>query len=310
MPVRLRLAIAVSLLAAAPIAGHLLLDALIAPLPVHPFWAGPAPRVIAHRGGRGLWPENTLWAFEHAAALGVDVLEMDLRRTHDGEIVVLHDETVDRTTDGRGAVAAMRIADLNRLDAGYRWTADNGATYPFRGQGISIPSLRQVLQELPGAKLNLEIKPGDPGMAGPLCELINARGAQRRVAVVSVEQAALDAFRAACPAVATAASKDEVVWFVRMSRLWLQPLYRPAGYALQIPERLGSFEVLTPGLMRDAHRLNLKLEIWTVNDPSDMQRLLAMGVDGIMTDFPDRLLKLLGHSGTEPAAVRSTRERR
>jgi glycerophosphoryl diester phosphodiesterase len=283
------------------LAAHLLLDTLIAPLATPAFWAGPSPRVIAHRGGRGLWPENTLYAFEHAAALGVDVLEMDLRRTRDGEIVVLHDETVDRTTDGRGAVAAMNIADIKRLDAGYRWTADDGATHPFRGQGVSIPSLREVLQALPGAKLNLEIKPGDPSMGRPLCELVGAHGAQLRVAVVSVEQAAIDAFRTACPTVATAASKDEVVWFVRLSKLALLPLYRPTGYALQIPERVGSLQVLTPGLMRDARRLNLKLEIWTVNDQSDMRRLLAMGVDGLMTDFPDRLLALLRRPGRERA---------
>jgi glycerophosphoryl diester phosphodiesterase len=302
MPLRLRLSIVAALLVLLAIATHLLLDALLAPLPTPAFWAGPAPRVIAHRGGRGLWPENTLLAFERAAALGVDVLEMDLRRTRDGEIVVLHDETVDRTTDGQGAVAAMSIADIKPLDAGYRWTADNGATYPFRGRGVSIPSLREVLEALPGSRLNLEIKPGDPSMAGPLCDLLTARGAQLRVAVVSVEQAAIDAFRTACPAIATAASKDEVVWFVRLSKLWLHPLYRPPAHALQIPERVGNFEVLTPGLMRDARRLNLKVEVWTVNDPNDMQRLLAMGVHGIMTDFPDRLLRLLRRSGEPPAS--------
>jgi glycerophosphoryl diester phosphodiesterase len=284
------------------LAAHLLLDVLLKPLPAPGFWAGPSPRVIAHRGGNGLWPENTLRAFGQAAALGVDVLEMDLRRTRDGEIVALHDDTVDRTTNGHGAVAAMSLADLKRLDAGYRWTADNGATYPFRGQGISIPSLREVLQALPGAKLNLEIKPGDPGMAQPLCELIVGQGAQLRVAVVSAEQAAIDAFRKACPKVATGASRDEAVWFVRLSEFSLHPLYRPAAHALQIPERVGSHEVLTPGLVRDAHRLNLKLEIWTVNNPSDMRRLLSMGVDGIMTDFPDRLLALLQRPGADPAA--------
>jgi glycerophosphoryl diester phosphodiesterase len=304
---RRRILIFALALASAALAAHLLLEALIAPLPTPAFWVGPKPRVIAHRGGRGLWPENTLFAFEHAAALGADVLEMDLRRSRDGEIVVLHDGTVDRTTDGQGAVSAMRLADIKRLDAGYRWTADNGVTFPFRGQGVSIPSLREVLQALPRARLNLEIKRGDPDMARPLCELITAQGAQLRVAVVSVEQAAIDAFRAACPAVATAASKDEVVRFVRLSKLSLHPLYRPAAYALEIPERVGDFQVLTPGLMRDARRLNLKLEIWTVNDASDMRRLMAMGVDGIMTDFPDRLLALLRRSGKQGVGARIAR---
>jgi glycerophosphoryl diester phosphodiesterase len=273
---------------------NLMGNALIEPLPAHPFWSAPAPRVIAHRGGRGLWPENTLYAFEQAAALGVDVLEMDLRRTRDGELVVLHDESVDRTTDGQGSVGAFTLAQLKQLDAGYRFTGDNGTSYPFRGQGISIPALREVLQALPDTHLNLEMKPGDPGMAAPLCEAIAAHGVQQRVAVASIDQAAMDAFRAACPDVATAATKDEVVSFVRLSKLYVHALHRPAAQVLQVPERLGEFELLTAGFLHDAAEFNLKVEVWTVNEPQDMQRLLAMGVDGIMTDFPDRLLKLLG----------------
>lgn len=273
---------------------NLMGNAFIEPLPAHPFWGNPAPRVIAHRGGRGLWPENTLYAFKHAAALGVDVLEMDLRRTSDGEIVVLHDDTVDRTTDGQGPVDSYTLAKLKQLDAGYRFTPDDGASYPFRGQGISIPVLREVLQALPDARLNLEMKPGDPGMAAPLCELIAANGAQRRVAIASIDQAAMDAFRAACPGVATAATKDEVVSFVRLSKLYVPALHRPVAQVLQVPDRLGDFELLTEGFLRDATAFNLKVEVWTVNEPQDMQRLLAMNVDGIMTDFPDRLLKLLG----------------
>jgi glycerophosphoryl diester phosphodiesterase len=250
--------------------------------------------VIAHRGGRGLWPENTLYAFEHAAALGVDVLEMDLRRTGEGEIVVLHDDTVDRTTEGQGPVRDFTLAQLKQLDAGYRFTTDGGASYPFRGQGISIPTLREVLEALPTARLNLEMKPGDPGMPAPLCALIAAQHAQHRVAVASIEQPTMDAFRASCPEVATAATKDEVVSFVRLSKLYVEALHRPAAQVLQVPDRVGDLELLTAGFLRDASAFNLKVEVWTVNEPQDMQRLLAMGVDGIMTDFPDRLLKLLG----------------
>jgi glycerophosphoryl diester phosphodiesterase len=273
---------------------NLMGTSLIEPLPAHPFWGTPKPRVIAHRGGRGLWPENTLYAFEHAAALGVDVLEMDLRRTADGEIVALHDDTVDRTTDGQGPVGTFTLAQLKQLDAGYRFTADDGASYPFRGQGISIPTLREVLEALPDARLNLEMKPGDPGMAAPLCQLIGAQRAQQRVVVAAIDQAAMDMFRAGCPEVATAATKDEVVSFVRLSKLYVHALHRPAAHALQIPERVGDLDLLTEGFLRDAAQFNLKVEVWTVNEPQDMQRLLAMGVDGIMTDFPDRLLKLLG----------------
>jgi glycerophosphoryl diester phosphodiesterase len=265
----------------------------VEPLPPHPYWSGPAPRAIAHRGGRGLWPENTLHAFRSAAALGVDVLEMDLRQTADGEIVVLHDDTVDRTTDGTGPVASLGVAALQRLDAGHRWTADGGATHPYRGQGIGVPTLRQVFAALPQLHMNLEIKGQGPAMAAPLCALIRDQAMQDRVAVVAIDQDAIDAFRRACPQVATAATRNEVVRFALHSATFLGHRYAPRAQVLQVPERVGWIPVLTPRFVRDARRLNLKIEVWTVNTPEDMKRLLALPVDGIMTDYPDRLQPLL-----------------
>lgn len=117
----------------------------VEPLPSHPFWNGPTPRAIAHRGGRGLWPENTLHAFRATAALGVDVLEMDLRQTADGEIAILHDDTVDRTTIGTGRVASLSLAALQRLDAAHHWTTDDEGTPPYRGRGLVVPPLRLIL---------------------------------------------------------------------------------------------------------------------------------------------------------------------
>ena len=273
---------------------HFGLATLGKPLPAHPFWSEPvAPRVIAHRGGRGLWPENTLFAFRHALALGVDVLEMDVRRSVDGTLVVLHDETVERTTDGSGPVSTLTVSDLKRLDAGHRWTRDRGRTYPYRGQGLAVPTLVEVFQAFPGARLNLEIKVADPDIARALCDLIRSQGAERTVAVASFDQTAMDAFRDACPSVATAATKDEVMRFVGLRTVFLAPLFEPRARVFQVPEVAGGFEVLTEGFAREARRLNMKVEVWTVNETADMQRLLALPVDGIMTDYPDRLLKLL-----------------
>jgi len=280
-------------LAVALVAGYLAFAARVEPLPEHPFWKGSGPRVIAHRGGRGLWPENTLYAFRQADQRGVDVLEMDLRQTADGEIVVLHDAAVDRTTDGSGPVAALTVVQLQGLDAGYRWTADGGKSFPFRGRGIVVPTLRQVFDALPEARMSLEIKGAGTAMATPLCKLVRAHRMVERVAVAAFAQEPMDAFRAACPDVATAATRDEAVRFVRLSNLYLGALFSPHAQALQIPERLRQREVLTPMLVRDARRLGLKLEIWTVNEPQDMRRLLAVPVDGIITDYPDRLLALL-----------------
>jgi glycerophosphoryl diester phosphodiesterase len=263
------------------------------PLPAHSFWSPSGPRVIAHRGGRGLWPENTLHAFRSATALGVDVLEMDLRRTMDGQIVVLHDATVDRTTNGHGSVAELTVAEVQRLDAGYGWTADAGRTFPFRGRGIVVPTLRQVFAALPQARMNVEMKGSEAAMAAPLCALIREFAMEQRVAVVAVDQEPLDAFRRACPQVATGATRNEVVRFTLLSAAFLGHWFAPRAQVLQVPERLGRLPLLTQRFLRDAQRLNVKVEVWTINEPDDMRRLLALQVDGIMTDFPDRLLPLV-----------------
>ncbi len=287
-----------AVLLASLVTAHLVLAALVKPVPQHPFWGTMTePRVIAHRGGRGLWPENTLYAFRNAADLGADVLEMDIRQTADGVLVVLHDETVDRTTDGSGPVAALTLSGLQRLDAGYRWSPDGGNTYPHRGQGLTVPSLREVFSALPGARMNLEIKTRDATLSKPVCELIREHRMELRVVVASFAQSAMDAFRAACPGVATAATADEARQLFRLTALFLEALFEPRAEALQVPERLGNFEVLTPRFVSAARRLNLKIDVWTVNEPEDMQRLIALPVDGIMTDYPDRLLALTRKPG-------------
>jgi glycerophosphoryl diester phosphodiesterase len=282
-----------AVLAAMLVAAHLVLAGFVTPAAEHPFWAGStATRVIAHRGGRGLWPENTLYAFRAAAALGVDVLEMDLRQTADGVLVVIHDETVDRTTDGSGPVAALTLSRLRELDAGYRWTPDSGKTHPYRGKGLTVPTLQEVFETLPQARLNLEIKTRGASLSRPLCDLIRAHRMEQRVAVASFGQDGMDEFRAACPGVATAATAEETRRLFRLAMFFLEPLFEVRAEALQVPERLGNVEVLTPRFVSAARRLNLKIEVWTVSDPDDMRRLIALPVDGIMTDYPDRLLAL------------------
>jgi len=287
-----------AVLLASLVTAHLVLAALVKPVPQHPFWAATTePRVIAHRGGRGLWPENTLHAFRKAADLGVDVLEMDIRQTADGVLVVLHDETVDRTTDGSGPVAALTLSRLRELDAGYRWSPDGGKTHPHRGEGLTVPTLNEVFKALPQARINLEIKARGPTLSEPLCALIREHGMEHRVVVASFGQEPMDAFRAACPQVATAATADEARQFFRLTAVFLDPLFEPRAEALQVPERLGNLEVLTPGFLRAARRLNLKIDVWTVNEPEDMKRLIALPVDGIMTDYPDRMLALIRKPG-------------
>src|SRR5512136_1719024 len=123
--------------------------------------SSPEKRVLlmAHRGGEGRWPSNTLFAFEQAVRLGVDALEMDIQRTADGVIVVRHDPFVESTTDGSGVIHDFTLAELKRLDAGYTWTQDGGQTFPYRGRGITIPTLKEVFQAFPDMNLNIDIKP-------------------------------------------------------------------------------------------------------------------------------------------------------
>ena len=124
--------------------------------------------MIAHQGGDGLWPGNTLYAFEQAAALGVDVLEMDLHITKDGVLVINHDETVDRTTDGTGTIEDMTLAELKALDAGYDWSKDGGQTFPYRGMGLTIPTLEEIFQTFPEYHMTIEIKKTTGSMAATI----------------------------------------------------------------------------------------------------------------------------------------------
>ena len=260
------------------------------------------PLVMAHRGGAGLWPENTAHAFRQAVALGVDVLEMDVHGTADGALVVIHDATVDRTTNGTGTVKELTLAELKKLDAGYRWTADGGRTFPFRGKGITVPTLREVLDEFPTARLNIDLKQAQPTLVKSLCRTLGESGAtasvQSRVTVASFNSRTLEEFRQECPAVATSASMEEV--FALSSDLQAGrdfALGQTRTRLVQVPESAFGRTWLTAELVSTAHRAGLEIHVWTVNEEAAMRRLVALGVDGIMTDYPDKLLTLLKAGG-------------
>jgi glycerophosphoryl diester phosphodiesterase len=266
------------------------------PVVSHPFFAAEAPvtQVIAHRGGAGLRPENTLAAFAHALALGADVIEMDVRATSDGQLVVIHDATVTRTTDGAGAVASFTLAEVKRLDAGHRFTPDGGRSFPFRGQGITVPTFDEVLREFPEARIVVEPKDEATDAPVKLCGLLRERGAVGRVIVGSFRDATIAEFRRACPEVATSAATSEGLRFLAAQKAGVAAALSPEVQALQVPVYFGGVRVLTRDFVKAAHGRNLKVHAWTVNDPEEMRRLIEAGVDGIMTDYPDRLLELLG----------------
>lgn len=251
----------------------------------HPWAESAIPLVFAHRGGSRLAPENTLAAFDRAASEGVDGLELDVRLSRDGEVVVCHDARVDRTTDASGAVAGMTAAELARLDAGYRFV-DGQRAYPFRGCGLGIPTLREVLQRHPDRRVIVELKDGDARLAVATLEVLRSAGAVDRACVGSFHQGALAEVRAREPRLATSAAQREVR--AALYRSWFNWFPRSVPYtALQVPERREATRVVSRRFVRGAHRAGVAVQVWVVDGPDDIRRLLGWGVDGIITDRPD-----------------------
>lgn len=256
--------------------------------PGHPYLAG-SPLLIAHRGGAGLAPENTLAAFRNAVdRWGADMLEMDVRATRDGVVAVIHDETVDRTCDGTGRVQDLTWEELRGMDAGYRFRDPEGR-HSFRGRGVRVPRFEEVLEAFPNTRLNVETKDGTS--APGLVDLILRHGAQDRV-LVAAEWEKHRASVRDYPG-PWGASRRHITLFVLLLHTPFGFLYTPSCDALQVPETYRGLRLLTPRFIREAHRRNLPLHVWTVDDPADMNRLLDWGVDGIQTDRPDLLAPIL-----------------
>jgi glycerophosphoryl diester phosphodiesterase len=280
-------------------AAYLALRRRLAPAPtaLHPVLAG-APLLVAHRGGAGLAPENTLEAFRRAAAWWrADMVELDVRASADGHCVVIHDPTVERTTDGSGAVAELTLAELRRLDAGHRFTPDGGVTWPFRGQGLRIPTLDEVLEALPRTPITVEVKAG--AAQRPFLEAVHRHDAVDRVVAAGMYERDRTLFSAWPGAVS--ASTEQVRRFCVGHWCRLGALACPRVDVVQVPERRGRLRIVTPRFVRDLHRRGIQVHVWTVNDPAAMRRLLAWGVDGIITDRPDVAADVLREVGGRPA---------
>ncbi len=259
------------------------------PAAMHPYFASDDFMVIAHRGGRGLGPENTLPALRLSLAAGADVLEMDVRTTADGHLIVLHDDSVDRTTNGHGAVSEMTLAQVKKLDAGYHWTADGGGSFPFRDRGITIPTLREVFAAVPDTPLIMELKENRPTISQLVCAELRYQNRTASVLVASLHSGVLERLRKVCPQVATSAGPSEAMRFYVLSRMGLTALYSPVEKALLVPKTVKGRKLVSHKFVEAAHARNLKVAVWTVNAGEDMRRLIAVGVNGILTDYPDRL---------------------
>jgi glycerophosphoryl diester phosphodiesterase len=252
--------------------------------------------VIAHQGGEGIFPSNTIYAFERAVNMGADMLDLDVHSSKDGQLVVIHDDSVDRTTNAKGKVHDLTLEQLQTLDAGWYWPqfSKESDAHPFRGQGIRIPKLEEVFKAFPNVPYTIEIKQEVPSIAVPFCAMLRTYKLEKRVIIASFRETAMREFRAACPEVMTSMVESEVRPIVYYGLAGLIELASPASIALQVPVKAGGFEVVTPGLVAWANRRGVVVQPWTINEPDEMRRLIAMGVHGINTDRPDLLLEVLG----------------
>ena len=252
------------------------------------------PLIMAHRGDSSSAPENTLLALEKAVEIGVDVLETDVRMTRDEELVLFHDDTLERTTGWKGTVSDYNLDELMQIDAGYFFTNDGGQTYPFRGQDLRIVTLRKAFERFPNMWFNLDIKNVEPQAPSRLAEIIREYRREDSVIVGSFHSEQVRRFREIAPKVATSANPDEVKRFVMATKLHLGRLVGDIEYqAFQIPVRYGGLTIVTDRFVREAHKRDIAVHVWTINEREEMKDLIRMGVDGIFTDTPEIMRHLL-----------------
>jgi len=262
----------------------------------------PCPLILAHQGASGHAPSNTIASFALAQRMRADVLELDVHMSKDGVVVVSHDATVDRMTNGQGLIKEKTFAELKKLDAGYRFTKD-GNTFPYRGQKITIPTLKEVFKRFPKMRVNIEIKQRSPRMEKALLKVIQLEKAQKRVLIGSFSTNPTSRFQklteGQIPASASVsqAFKFLVLWQLGWHGTWKSPVQ-----ALQLPHRFPGFMdvIQAPAMISFAHKHNMHVHYWTVNTTKDIQRAIRSGADGIISDYPDRVYDVLHKMGKRP----------
>lgn len=250
---------------------------------------------ISHRGGAGLAPENTLLAFEQAVKRHkTDVLELDVQATSDGEIVVAHDPTVERCTNGAGPVKRFSLDELQSLDAGHNFTTDGGKTYPFRGKGARIPTFREILRAFPRTRLNVELKPSATGIEPALVKLLQDEHAVDRVCLGSESDEVGGKLHALLPDACHFYPRDALVAFVMAFRMG-EPIVDDSRYTvLDMPLSFQGMRLIDEPFLAACRARGKWVNVWTIDDEAEMKALVNEGIGGIMTDRPDVLRKVLG----------------
>ncbi len=260
-----------------------------------PFLSRRGPYLFAHRGGAALAPENTLAAFDGAARLGADAIELDVQITRDGEVVVFHDATTDRIGGVGGSVAERTLAQLHSIDAGWSFTPDGGVTFPWRGRGLVAPRLSEVFDRYPAMLFNIEAKDPRPALAGALEQLVRAKGRIHTVCVGSFDDAQGERLRRLLPEACHFLPERAATCHVRAARTGASGAGCPAGYDVaDLPLRMeDGTPVVDEVVVGYFHERGMPVHVWTVDDEAEMRSLVAIGVDGVMTDRPDVLKRVL-----------------
>ncbi len=247
----------------------------------------PLPRVFAHRGDSANYPENTLPAFISAIEKGADAIETDVHLTSDGKIVVSHDESLERNTNGRGIIERMTLEEIQSLDAGYRFSKD-GKTYPFRGKGIRICTLEEALTALPSARFNIDLKTRDRALPIAYIDLIRRLGAGNRVCTASFHLENLEVVRKIAPEFLTSLSTKEVLPIFLEEKLHLLPENFPRTFIFQLPR----YSPITRSFVERMHSRDALVMVWTVNNADRARKLYSIGVDTVMTDDPELVVQV------------------
>ena len=278
------------LLVSACLYGVLLLLPEPEPMEDIPFYGDTGFSVIAHRGGRGLIPGNTIEAAINAVNIGSDIIEIDIHLTADDILVVRHDASIDTTTNGTGQISAMSLADIQGYDAGF-----HEIDYPdaVNQESLRVPALGALFSKLPDEKYLIELKPQDLSAANGLCRLVRQHNMQDQVMVGSFHTQVLKHFRRECPEIPTSLGQTEITQLVLLEKLGLSHLFTIEGYAIHIPISYGVIDILSLSLVNQMHARNVRVDTWTLNDADFMRQSIILGVDGIITDRPDVLLDLL-----------------
>lgn len=258
----------------------------------------PYPIVLAHRGGAQIAPEHTMVAFEKAHALGVDGFEIDIRLTKDEEIIVFHDETVERTSNGTGAVKDLTLSELKELNFAYNYK-DLDGYYPYREDKIEIVTLRELLEVFPNTYINIDIKDGPDTYEGSLMpsklwRLIEEFDAENRVVVTSFYSEQIDRFNLyAQNRVALGAGENDVRKAFTAFTSQFGHLYHPKVDVFQIPIKSGVISLSSRKFITFLEKLNIPVHYWTINDEETIRQLIQLGAKGIITDRPDIAVPLI-----------------